>query len=106
MLYFYKDITGLYVYIGQNAIAFWVVGYADLDEDHYDSVYGYEDPNRLKKARLDKINENNKLDDIPVDNPYYGEEMETYSNDIKLLRSNSRDIFQNVKVTENPYYEQ
>ena len=69
-------------------------------------MYGYEDPNRLKKARLDKINENNKLDDIPVDNPYYGEEMETYSNDIKLLRSNSSNVFQNVKVTENPYYEQ
>ena len=69
-------------------------------------MYGYEDPNRLKKARLDKINGNNKSDDISVDNPYYGEEMETYPNDIKLLRSNSRNIFQNVKVTENPYYEQ
>ena len=96
----------LYFYIGQNAIAFWVVGYADLDEDHYDSLYGYEHPNRLKTARLDKINGNNKSDDIPVDNPYYGEELETYSNDIRLLRSNSRNKFQSVKVTENPYYQQ
>ena len=69
-------------------------------------MYGYEDPNRLNKARLDNINGHNKSDDIPVDNPYYGEEMEIYSNDIKLLRSNSRNTFQNVKVTENPYYEQ
>ena len=102
----YYNITGLYFYIGQNAIVFSVVGYADLDEDHYDLVYGYEDPNRLNKARLDNINGHNKSDDNPVDNPYYGEEMETYSNDTKLLRSNSRNTFQNVKVTENPYYEQ
>ena len=55
---------------------------------------------------MDKMNENKELKDVPVENPYYGQALEAHPDNIGPLRSNSQINFQNVKVSENPYYEQ
>ena len=85
---------------------FYFEDYDDFDDDHYDSAYGDEEPNRLKRARLNKINRNENSTDEPVENPYYGREPETLLSHIEPLRSISGNMIQNVKVSENPYYVQ
>ena len=85
---------------------FYFKDYADFDEDHYDSAYGDEEPNRLKLARLNKISRNENSTDVPIENPYYGQEPGTLLSHIESSQLNSGNMIQNVKVSENPYYAQ
>ena len=76
-----------------------------LLEDGYDCAYAFEDSRSCTATTSVTTNNDDKQTDLnPTLNLYYGIEVESDAEDMENVE-NCDITFQNVKVTENPYYE-
>ena len=75
----------IFIHFQSNLCKFWFLG--DIEEDdHYDTV-------------IEKKNDNEV-----TNSPYYGAESEDQVNNDEI-RQSTFDKSENVKVSDNPYYE-
>ena len=76
-----------------------------LSEDGYDCAYAGEDNlNCTPTTSVSTNTESNKIYLNPSLNPYYGVDPEFGTEDNERIED-AENSFENVKITENPYYE-
>ena len=76
-----------------------------LSEDGYDLAYTTEDNlNCTPTTTVTTNNEGNKIYLNPSLNPYYGVDPEL-GTEVNESTGDADNSFENVKITENPYYE-